>query len=546
MTSLEAMPLCPGLRAWNLQSSPPQESIVSSPIRDDHGMTDVQSIMFGVVILAIAATMAFLGMTKMLPWVQDTMTQKSLNAVADAQRVANSVDGHFVSEARLQELGLLSQSDAEKFDGLAIKDPWDGYLQSGQDKADHFVAWMTSPTGKTFLAHDGGTGSTVSQKPKPLGIMVTHWDTSIAGCNTIQLPVQTVRSVRQYDWGDGSSGSSRNDNPTHTYTDAPGIKKVVFTGEFDTLRFGGFAPDNSAHCLISIDEWNDTGTGSMDYAFIDATNLQKVNNIPRTVTSMEMLFSGRDDIKVDVTKWDMSNVKNMRSMFSGARNFNQDISNWDTSSLESAESMFSMAESFDQEIGNWNVEKVETAYYMFAFAKSFKADLSRWFGEDSNNGAGPNLKIATNMFRDAVSFDSDLNSWDMEEVERADSMFYGAKSFQGDVSNWKLPLVDNYSNLFRGAAKFDSDIRSWDVSKGTNFDGMFSGIDGGAMAFNQDISGWNMGNAQNTSRMFYLSTSFDQDLSTWKLLKDFSDHRKTFAGTPMAFLTDKHPKWPNP
>ena len=81
-----------------------------------------------------------------------------------------------------------------------------------------------------------------------------------------------------------------------------------------------------------------------------------------------LLFSYATKFNRDISKWDVSNVKDMGSMFRDAHNFNQDISTkiayrrdgteykaWDVSNVTSMNMMFYSAKAFNRDISNWNV-----------------------------------------------------------------------------------------------------------------------------------------------------------------------------------------------
>jgi surface protein len=72
------------------------------------------------------------------------------------------------------------------------------------------------------------------------------------------------------------------------------------------------------------------------------------------------------------------------------------------------------------------------------------------------------------------------------------------------------------SNLFEDALTFNSDISRWDVSNVRNMELMFSGS-----SFNGNISGWNVSKVENMKKMFFV-TLFNQNLCSWgpKLLAD--------------------------
>lgn len=73
------------------------------------------------------------------------------------------------------------------------------------------------------------------------------------------------------------------------------------------------------------------------------------------ITDMSKLFF-YSDFNGDISKWDVSNVKNMRAMFNGCITFKGDISKWDVSNVEDMEKMFYDSR-FNRDISAWNVSK---------------------------------------------------------------------------------------------------------------------------------------------------------------------------------------------
>ena len=82
------------------------------------------------------------------------------------------------------------------------------------------------------------------------------------------------------------------------------------------------------------------------------------------ITDMNNLFVKVTDI--DISGWDVSNVKNMRNMFDECRNFTgKGLENWDVSKVESISYMFFDCINFDCDLSNWNVNNVKNMKRMF-------------------------------------------------------------------------------------------------------------------------------------------------------------------------------------
>lgn len=82
--------------------------------------------------------------------------------------------------------------------------------------------------------------------------------------------------------------------------------------------------------------------------------------------------------QIDISEWDVCNVKDFRAMFYQCEQFNGDITNWNVSNGNCFHHMFSGCKSFNQDIGNWDVSSGTEFFYMFTTCKSFNQDLSKW------------------------------------------------------------------------------------------------------------------------------------------------------------------------
>ncbi len=84
------------------------------------------------------------------------------------------------------------------------------------------------------------------------------------------------------------------------------------------------------------------------------------------ITTMSFWFAGDiSGFNRDITKWDVSSVRNFGSMFSCSNKFNQDIRKWDVSSSTDFSEMFIEAQVFDKNLSEWNVQKDAEVNDMF-------------------------------------------------------------------------------------------------------------------------------------------------------------------------------------
>ena len=138
------------------------------------------------------------------------------------------------------------------------------------------------------------------------------------------------------------------------------------------------------------------------------------------ITDMSDLFSvlSHGPHNIDISEWNVSNVKDMSSMFDGCENFNSDLSKWD-------------------------VSNVENTHHMFYDCYNFNSDLSKW---DVSN-----VKDMSGMFEHCVKFNCDLSKWNVSKVEDIDYMFSGCKKFNcKKLEDWNLSkkLMYSYGGMF--------------------------------------------------------------------------------------------------
>ena len=111
---------------------------------------------------------------------------------------------------------------------------------------------------------------------------------------------------------------------------------------------------------IIEDRYNKLGAGTkqnpIDFNDIDASNLDSFCNDNEN----KGIFAKTKFKYIDISDWDVSNVKSTDSMFYNCVVLKSvgDVSNWDVSNVTNMYNMFYCCKNFDCDLSNWNVSKV--------------------------------------------------------------------------------------------------------------------------------------------------------------------------------------------
>ena len=130
---------------------------------------------------------------------------------------------------------------------------------------------------------------------------------------------------------------------------------------------------------IIEDRYDKLGPGTkqnpIDFNDIDVSNLQYFYN-----NEDKGIFEYTKFKYIDISEWDVSNIKSMRGMFFMCTELKSvgDISKWNVSKVTDMNSMFHGCKYFNQDISGWNVSNVENMWNMFFDCKKFNQDISKW------------------------------------------------------------------------------------------------------------------------------------------------------------------------
>ena len=136
----------------------------------------------------------------------------------------------------------------------------------------------------------------------------------------------------------------------------PGTKDMpIDFNDVDVSNIDSFCDKNNTGIFertkfeyIDISDWNVSNVKDMSYMFCRCEQLKSVG---------------------DISDWNVSNVKDMSYMFDKCKNLKSigDLSNWNVSNVEDMSRMFLSCEQLKSvgDLSNWNVLNVEDMFHMF-------------------------------------------------------------------------------------------------------------------------------------------------------------------------------------
>ncbi|WP_282043130.1 BspA family leucine-rich repeat surface protein [Winogradskyella flava] len=340
---------------------------------------------------------------------------------------------------------------------------------------------------------------------------ISTWQTTTAN-ESITIPtIDTETYNYDIDWGDGTTTTNHTENASHTYS-TQGSYDVTITGLFPRIYFLGI-PEEESDKIIDIKQWGDNPWTSMQWAFINCTNLQiSATDAPNlsNVAHMDSMFNGASSFNQPINHWDVSNVISMSAVFANSSIFNQPLDNWDISNVTDIRFMFSNASAFNQPLNSWNVSNIILMNGLFKNATSFNQPLNTW---DTSN-----INTMTSIFENATSFNQPVDTWSTANVTSMSSLFKDASSFNQPLNNWDASNVTNMNRLFENASSFNQPLDNWDTSNVTEMRNLFRN----ATSFNQQLDTWDVGNVTDMEFMFDNSNlsveNYDQTLQAWAAL----------------------------
>ena len=305
---------------------------------------------------------------------------------------------------------------------------------------------------------------------------ITIWRTDAAD-QTVTIPVGGATGNYTVDWGD-STVSTHVTDATHAYA-ARGDHTVSISGDFERIYL---RDATNAAGLASIEQWGDVSWTTMHAAFWEAKNMAyNAVDLPDLsgVTDMQYAFWRASSFNGDLSGWNVSQVTDMSNMFFNAFSFNGDLSGWSVSKVTKMSSMFG---------GAWSIQRRHLLLGRLA-SDHHGCHVQRCLVLQRRHLLLERLASdhhGCHVQRRLVLQRRHLLLGRLASGPPWNACSDAASSFNGDISSWDVSQVDTMERMFDAASSFNRPIGSWDVSKVTDMGTMFSN----ATSFHQNLGGW--------------------------------------------------------
>ena len=255
---------------------------------------------------------------------------------------------------------------------------------------------------------------------------------------------------------------------------------------------------NSLSPLSELSKWDTKNVTNMSFLFSDCSSLKSIPDISNWNTSnvinMSGMFRECNNLESlpDISKWNTSNVKYMGGVYNKKSLLSPmiytelydfqgevisggmfekcyistfpDISKWDISNVRNLSGMFTGCNSLP-DISKWNTQNVIDMNGMFYECRNLKSmpDISNW---NINN-----VKMLRGIFYECSLLETlpDISNWNTKNVTDISLLFYNCHSLISlpDISKWDISNVTDMMGTFELCSNLKSlpDISKWDTSK---------------------------------------------------------------------------------
>ena len=315
---------------------------------------------------------------------------------------------------------------------------------TGCSELSETISFDVEQAAQTSIPSGGGSGSGGGSTTQTAQYQLTvNTDTngsvsSLGGTynagTSISITASPDNGYGFVNWTD-SSGNELSTNSTYTFNIT---SDTTITANYEELLF--YLHPNGVTILCPNASVGAIGTvDGVQYTKVDRNTLIAKRNAGENlalvctsgITDLSNMFrkmgESANSAGSGIGNWDTSSVTTIAKIFSNGW-FNQDISKWDVSKVKNMLNAFNGAHKFDQDLSGWNTSSVENMSTTFRRAVRFKSDISGW-----------NTSSVTDMrsfLKETEDFDHDLSGWTVNNVTQCEGFYLDSNMPEDKIPNF--------------------------------------------------------------------------------------------------------------
>ena len=271
--------------------------------------------------------------------------------------------------------------------------------------------------------------------------------------------------------------------------------------------------------------WSDHITGYTDSNKLHTYGIGGIKTVKVKGQFGSFHFGGTGDRNklTDISQFDSMIFDCGFEAFSGCENLNFTATDAPVLALTKStilDRMFSGALTFDSNINHWNVSNATRMNGMFATNGGFGTPMI--FNQPLGSWNMSNVIDIGWMFSNNDKFNQNIGAWDVSNVQWMRGTFYynslTSNPFNNggspSISGWTTSSVTDMWQMFDDCI-FNQDIGAWDVSNVTNMDSMFYQNPAFNNGGSPSISGWTTSAVTDMNYMFGYTNAFNQPIGSW-------------------------------
>lgn len=294
----------------------------------------------------------------------------------------------------------------------------------------------------------------------------------------------------------------------------------------DNIKFSGFSdyPYNAMYRNVVAHNWIFSNINTFSSLFASHNNLIDINACNwriRNINQIGILFSWDPLLKnINIYNWTINHLNennglHIASQLPNLTNIN--LANWKVENITNFSRMFEYCNNLtDLDFEGWdfsNAKDMSSAFYYCLNLKNINNFIDNLVMAPLNN-----ISFMFNYCRNLgdIFENSNINQWNVENVQSAANMFSQVTVHNLDLSGWNTSNFQNIENMLPIWNNSTLNLSGWNLANVINYNNFLGTVWGRNWLINADYSDMVFDNFTWISNYLYGTNLFNLNISNWQ------------------------------